>query len=195
VPEEGAWSGCSRVLDGHFRKIKRAGGDAPVYIAAGDAHFASSAPGARAAPTRCVEKKMIAYFGSSHVKPVSEFRTTLMDYASRDRLHKVVRLCEDVVNGTTVSRREVGGLKLSRSSETNLRLTGFPDRLVNRDLNAALNIRLVGISGGRPHFLERGVAFAQNKSLVLHRRSHSRPTKSSISAVRMMCSRREVSHS
>jgi hypothetical protein len=44
-----------------------------------------------------------------------------------------------------VRTREVRGLKLSRSSETNLRLTGFPERLVNRVLNAALNLRLVGV--------------------------------------------------
>jgi hypothetical protein len=42
---------------------------------------------------------------------------------------------------------------------------GFPERLdlFNRDLNASLNIRLVGISGVRPQYLKRGVALAQKK--------------------------------
>jgi hypothetical protein len=111
-----------------------------------------------------------------------------MDYASGERLHRVVRLDSIHEKGKTVIRtREVRGLKLSRSSETNLRLAGFPERLVNRGLNAALNLRLVGVSGQSPQYLERGVAFAQNKSLVLSRRSHSRATKSNRSAVRMMC--------
>jgi hypothetical protein len=143
-----AWSGRNRVLDAYFRSIKRAGGKAPVYIAAGNASFASSAPGAPPAPTRRVEKKMIMYFGASHVKPVDEFRTTMMDNASCTRLHTVVRLKEVIEGGKWVVRaRDVRGLKLSRHSETNLMLTGFPARLVNRDLNAALNILLVGISG------------------------------------------------
>jgi hypothetical protein len=72
-------------------------------------------------------------------------------------------------------------------------LTGFPSRLVNRDLNAALNIRLVGISGPRPQYLERGVEIERNKSLVLHRRSHSRPTKINKSAARMICLKYGVS--
>jgi hypothetical protein len=183
-----AWSGRNRVLDSYFRRIRRAGGKSPVCIAAGNAVFASSATGAPSAPTRQIEKKMIAYFGARNVKPVDEFRTTMMDNASRERLHSVVRIKEVVEDGKAVNRaREIRGLKLSRSSETNLMLTGFPTRLVNCDLNAALNIRLVGISGPRPQYLERGVALAHNKSLVLHRRSHSRPTKTNISAVRMRC--------
>jgi hypothetical protein len=118
------------------------------------------------------------------------------DYASGERLHRVVRLDNIHEKGKTVVRtREVRGLKLSRSSETNLRLTGFPERLVNADFNAALNLRLVGVSGQRPQYLERGVALAQNKSLVLTRRSHSWPSKSNSSAVRMMCLGSGVSHS
>jgi hypothetical protein len=176
--------------------VKRSGGDAPVYVAAGDAMFALSARGAPSAPTRRVEKRISMFFGASHVKPGHEFRTTMMDYASGERLHRVVRLDRIHEKGNSVVKtREVRGLKLSRSSETNLRLTGFPERLVNRDLNAALNLRLVGVSGQRPQYLERGVALAQNKSLVLARRSHSRPTKSNRSAVRMMCLGCGLSHS
>jgi hypothetical protein len=55
--------------------------------------------------------------------------------------------------------------------ETNSRHSGFPERLVNRDSNATLNIWLNGISGDRPQYLERGIATQRNKSLVLTRRS------------------------
>jgi hypothetical protein len=191
-----AWSGRTRVLDRYFRAVKRSGGDAPVYVALGDAMFAPYARGAPSAPTRRVEKRMSMFIGASHVKPVHEFRTTMMDYASGERLHRVVRLDRIHEKGkSVVITREVRGLKLSRSSETNLRLTGFSKRLVNRDLNSAVNLRLVGVSGQRPRYLKRGAASAQNKSLVLARRSHSRPTNSNRSAVRMMCLGCGVSHS
>jgi hypothetical protein len=107
-----AWSGRNRVLDAYFRKSKHAGGTAQVYIAAGNASFASSAPGAPPAPTRRVEQKMIMYFGKSHVKPVDMWHTTMMDNASHKRLHNVVRL--KGIEGNSSEGRP--GLTLSRHS-------------------------------------------------------------------------------
>jgi hypothetical protein len=43
----------ARVLDRCFRAVKRLGGDAPVYVAAGDAMFAPSGRGKHRIRTRC----------------------------------------------------------------------------------------------------------------------------------------------
>jgi hypothetical protein len=85
-----------------------------VYVAAGDAMFAPFAANAPPPPIQRVEKRMSMFFRSGHVKPVDGSRTT------RDRLHRDVQLESVCENGKAVVRtREVRGLKLSRSPETN----------------------------------------------------------------------------
>ena len=108
----------------------------------------------------------IRYFGGGNVQVIDEFRTTLVDYDSEKRLHRVnMRLH----SGDKL--REVRGVKLSRSSETNLMLTERSMRLVNRDLNAAKNIHKIAVSH-RPKSMERGINIDANKSHQLLRRAH-----------------------
>jgi len=159
------WSGRAKTLDAFFKKLQGADPRRP-YIAYGDASFAPGGHGKAPVPVKGAAKRCTLYFGRDHVAAVDEHRTSAISYDSRVPLSKVY---EQKVGRDGQSRRWlVRGLRLCRSTAP-----GRPNgrsRLVDRDINAALNIRCVAMSAVLPACFERGSGsrVVYGASLILH---------------------------
>lgn len=162
----GTWSGCARTLDGFFNRLQ---GDDPrkPYIGYGNGSFAPGGQGQAPVPVKGAAKRCVLYFGKDRVAAVDEYRTSAMGYESEQPLSKVYEVGRD---GSR--RKEVRGLRLCRSTAPGL--AGSRSKLVDRDLNAALNIRKVAVSDVLPACFERGSRVVYGKPLTLSILARSR---------------------
>jgi hypothetical protein len=162
------WSKKNSVLDATFKKMKR-GEDLPIKIAYGDADFAPGGRGKGPVPVKGAAKRCTLYFGKKNVAAVDEHRTSAMSNSTGLPLAKV-NIKKESKDGT-IKKVEVRGLRLCRSTVSGRQ--DRPPKLVDRDLNAALNIRLVALSNVRPAFLERGCRVVYGRPITLRKRSRS----------------------
>jgi hypothetical protein len=126
----------AKFLNGVAEEAKVAGGGKPVVVAYGAAKFAPGAKGEVSVPTTRAFKYCAERF---ETVLVDEFRTTQMDVRTGDRLQAV----ESRKTGSAVR----GLLWYSSTNEAS--------RFVDRDLNAALNIRRCAVLPRRPRELCR----------------------------------------
>ena len=115
-------------------------------------------------------KRCILYFGRDHVVATDEHRTSAISFDSQSPLSKVY---EEKVGKDGKSRGLlVRGLRLCRSTAPGL--SHGRSRLVDRDINAALNIRLVAMSAVLPACFERGSGSRVVYGAPLTLRPHNR---------------------
>jgi len=131
------YGGKKRVFANFFNQISK-GDDKNVVIAYGSAKFASTGPREVAVPTTRAFKECSIRF-NTHV--VNEWRSTKISCEDDSILQRVARRSE----GRLV---DVRGL-LWRGSANNIQ-----GKLINRDLNAALNIRRCFLLPERPAILD-----------------------------------------
>lgn len=116
----------------------------PVALAYGSAKFAPGGKGELSVPTTRIFRECSYRF---RIALIDEFRTTQADSRTGIHLQKVATLTgkrEDEFCGVKVVR----GLLWCGS-------TSKSGRFVNRDLNAAINIRRCALASGRPDCLNR----------------------------------------
>jgi hypothetical protein len=157
-------------LDRFFQSMQKEGEEKPI-IAMGNAKFPSTGKGEVAGPTVAIKKSCQRYY---EMIPVDEYRTTQMHHDCEEKLVVLYRQeiqvtpeadesVESGSNGNHVETRTKYRLNLEHLGREirGLRWCGSTKcrRLVNRDLNAALNILRIleaETSGGeRPKYLSR----------------------------------------
>ena len=160
------WSGRAKSLDAFFKRMR---GDGPApYIAYGDADFAPAGRGRAPVPTTTAARRCKLYFGRDRVAVVDEHRTSAICCGCGAPTCKVMER-----KAGSARKSEVRGLRLCRSTICS-GLSDLTPRLVDRDLNGALNILRVARAQVRPVETRRGrQRVVYGPSITLRRRART----------------------